>query len=65
MLMNGHRLYVAYLGRKIFFVLGAVLHSTVSVWYQVPEVNERYIVLWCINDTRPSRLVETSGGLNN
>lgn len=50
---------------KSCFVLGAVLHNAVSVWYQVPELNECFIALWCINDTHSSWLVETSGGLNN
>lgn len=53
------------LAGKTFPVLGAVSHSAVSAWYEVPQVNECYFVLRCINDTRLSRLVGTSGGLNN
>lgn len=54
------------LARKPSSVLGAVFaQRTVSVWYEVPQVNKCHIVLWCVNDTRLSWLVATSGGLNN
>lgn len=55
-----------YLGKKPFLCPWSCFCTAQCVFgTEVPQVNDCYIVLWCINDTRLSWLVGTSGGLNN